>query len=714
MHTGNYFDIYQPKEDAQVFCYRSGLAVYEETFVEGALAASGWNCAGYPLNVLAGYPTRIDHKLFAQPASFHLEADGQDLDFDWALENFSVTRENTHAASVLTLTSRIKPIRLKVHTLLDGTQMFTRWLEIENLSDAPINLSRLCLLGGGLEVMDRTPLTGSNDVQTFYSLGYFDRDAWGREGQFVWRELQPTATRIETRFGHDRYRHPLIFLRNNITGHLYFCQLGWSGGCRFTADYHANPETARSTLSLEAEITGYAPLLVLRPGEMWTSPQVHMGAVLGDLDTAINEMHTHIRRSVLCAPETDPTPCLIGAGMGAEHDMSAETTKAFISQFAQMGAEVFILDAGWVCPPGFPIDWQEYNGVNTHNPQRYPGGMQDLREYCHSLGLKFGLWMEIERLGSFAPILKVHPDWIIKDRYGHPTQRHMLNLTIPEAAQWAEDELSRIITEYGLDLLRVDHNPGGETPCVLQDTGSGRKECLSVRHTDAVYRIYGNLKRRFPHVIFENCASGGGRTDLGIMKHFHHTWVSDWQRAPHSLLITNGMTMALPPERVDRLFAGMNCHPFGSLDLQMRNTMLGHMTLNVIAPADAEINPEQLAFVRHSTDIYKHFIRPFLPTAKVFHHTPEADRCQKEGFLALEIAASDRCRGAAVVYALPGVKTATYRFIPRGLDMAKTYRVTLDNSGAVLTLSGYALQNAGIRIQLPAALSSELILFEAI
>jgi len=171
--------------------------------------------------------------------------------------------------------------------------------------------------------------------------------------------------------------------------------------------------------------------------------------------------------------------------------------------------------------------------------------------------------------------------------------------------------------------------------------------------------------------------------------------------------------MALPPERVDRLFAGMNCHPFGSLDLQMRNTMLGHMTLNVIAPADTQPNPEQLAFVQHSVGIYKNFIRKFLPGCKVFHHTPESDLCQKNATVAMEIAAPDGSRGAATVFALTCAKQEPIRFFPRGLDASKTYRVTLDNSGAVATVSGYALQNDGILLRIPASLSSELLLFEA-
>ena len=42
-----------------VFCYRSGLMVYEETFGAGVLSPAGWNAAGYPLNVLTNCSSRF-------------------------------------------------------------------------------------------------------------------------------------------------------------------------------------------------------------------------------------------------------------------------------------------------------------------------------------------------------------------------------------------------------------------------------------------------------------------------------------------------------------------------------------------------------------------------------------------------------------------------------------------------------------------------------
>ena len=85
------------------------------------------------------------------------------------------------------------------------------------------------------------------------------------------------------------------------------------------------------------------------------------------------------------------------------------------------------------------------------------------------------------------------------------------------------------------------------------------------RYYEALYAIYERLRARFPDVIFENCAGGGGRTDIGMVRRFSHTWVTDWQIAPRSFTITNGMTMALPPEYVDRLIGGQSGHIDGRL-----------------------------------------------------------------------------------------------------------------------------------------------------
>ena len=712
---------YQPGEEP-VFCYRSGLAVYEEKLRKGALISQGYNAAGYPLNVLTNCATRLDYRRFREPFAFNLEINGQCIDYDLRFVDFSENKSERDTHAILTLDSNIAPVRIKIHTILDGTQMFTRYYTIENLSETPLNISRMTLLGGGIEAMEMMSCTYDLDPKKYYSIGYFDNDHWGREGEFNWHDLMPETTTVDFRYLRERYRHPLIFLRNNVDGTIWFSQIAWSGGCRFSVDYKAVREnTLRSfskpALAFKAEITGHNPLLVLRPNEIFTSPEVHRGVIKGDLDMAVNEMHAHVRKSVLNLSVTDPSECLIGCGMGAEHDMSVETSKAFIDQFAEMGGEIFIIDAGWQNPPHEEMKWIAYNGRNCPDADRYPNGISEIGDYCHKKGMKFGMWIEIERLGECSDVFKDRPEWRARNVYGEVWKENIFSLDFsnPEAAEWAENELARMITEYKLDLLRIDHNADQNDYFNMRDTTqTGMKECVAVRHFQAIYKMYENLKRRFPHIIFENCAGGGGRTDFGMMKAFNHTWVSDCQSMPHSAMITNGMTMALPPERVDRLFAGMGCHAFASVDAHMRNTMLGHMSLNVIAPAATKANSIQMEFVKHSLEIYKEFIRPMLPTCKIFHHTPEVYKTVEEGYQILEIASPDGGRGAITVITLSGSNEKAIRVCPKGVDAGIRYKVTLDNEQTVFEMDGRELQMEGIVISISASMSSELVLFEAV
>ena len=210
----SYFDVYYQAGENPTFCYRSGLMVYEEQFYNGALLAGGWNTAGYPLNVLSNCPTRVDPKAFSEPFAFNLEINSQSVAYDLRFVDFTTEKTDKDLHAVLILESNLLPVRIKVHTLLDGTQMFTRWLEVENLSDDPMNISRMVLLGGGIE----SCLADEGDVP--YSIGYFERDEWGKEGQFAWKLLQPDLTVVDHCFHRDRYRHPLLFLKNEKTGEI--------------------------------------------------------------------------------------------------------------------------------------------------------------------------------------------------------------------------------------------------------------------------------------------------------------------------------------------------------------------------------------------------------------------------------------------------------------------------------------------------------------
>ncbi|MBQ7923484.1 MAG: alpha-galactosidase [Clostridia bacterium] len=709
-NSSTYVNVFTRNMPEPVYSYRSGLTVYEERFLEGMLIPGGWNASGYPLNVLSNYPTFVSRS--SDPSVFHVAIDGESVDYRLSVKDFAVIeKENGAKETVLTLTSDFKPVEIVVHTLLDGTAMFVRWLEIRNLSDKPMAVSRLSVFCGVVETVREIRQYGTHTVpEGMYELGYFENAAWGNEGDMVWKNLPYDKTSFAGRFNRHRFRHPAFFLKNKVTGMLFFGQMAYSGAYEFSFDYMANRNSSDVSMNIDMAVDGVQPLYLIDAGAVFVSPQVHIGAIFGTLDDAVNISYDHIRRSVLNMPEASGEACYVVSGMGAEHDMTVETTKRFMEQMAEVGAEVFIVDAGWYCPPGKEGEWYPCAGDWHPDPERYPNGIREIRDHAKKLGLKFGMWMEAERLGDFSESYKAHPEWSTFDMGGN-SSCGLLDFTNTEAAAWAESEIARIITENELDLFRIDYNNATVTSHFVKN--GERQEYTLLKHYEGVCAMYERLKKRFPNVLFENCAGGGGRTDLGLLRSMNHTWVSDWQKAPRSLYITMGMTLVLPPERVDRLVGGMGCHAFASLDFQMRNVMLGHITLNVFSPAAAEYNPEQLAFIRHSVDIYKNFIRTFLPDSHMYHHNESIPTAEKEGFCALELVAADKTKAAMTIFSLPGAESRCINVVPKGLDTGKTYRVTFDNTGAVTAMTGYELLTNGIRTVL-AAMTSELVLFEEV
>ncbi len=74
--------------------------------------------------------------------------------------------------------------------------------------------------------------------------------------------------------------------------------------------------------------------------------------------------------------------------------------RAEMERAAALGVELFVIDAGWYAGTGAagPFDFDAGLGGWTADPVRFPNGLAPLRDYAHSLGLRFGLWVEPERV----------------------------------------------------------------------------------------------------------------------------------------------------------------------------------------------------------------------------------------------------------------------------------------------------------------------------
>ena len=124
------------------------------------------------------------------------------------------------------------------------------------------------------------------------SIGYFIDTHWGNEGDFEWRALGCEGFKIQGRYRRDRHRHPFFVLRNHRTGEHFIGTLAWSGGYAFELDLDDGYQRGEpSRLSFRAGPDGPAPLRVIKPGETVRTAEMHLGLVIGDLDSAVQALH---------------------------------------------------------------------------------------------------------------------------------------------------------------------------------------------------------------------------------------------------------------------------------------------------------------------------------------------------------------------------------------------------------------------------------------
>lgn len=695
--------------------FSSDLTVYDEGLFNGRLVGRYWSAIG---RIRAEKDISSKEFESAQADSFHLEIGGNTVSGDWvwvsAQQQKADRPDQRHL--VVELKHKVEPITLRLHTVLDGTPILTRWMEIRNTSRRPLPLSGVAPFAGRLWLVRGQPAAAfQQKVDHPFTIGYFRHDKWGEEGDFGWQTLPRGAFDIVGRNGKSGWGNPFFIAHNEANGEYFVCALAWSGNWTMGLNRESRSgEAGDESLFFRARpYAADAVMRVIAPGEMIASPAVHLGHLTGDLDTVVQAMHEHVRRSVL-PPQPERRAQLIqdnhwGYLSGIEEETGL---KGSIDAAAAVGVELYIHDAGWYGRKRG--DWNGQVGDWQVGPW-LPNGLKPVVDYAHQRGLLFGLWMEPESAGANSEIRKEHPEWILK-RNGRPAGAgRALDLSQPEVAAWVENEMTRLIQEHHLDLFRLDSNTN-DVPEGGNRIQDGYTENTAWRYYEAFYGILGRLGKRFPNVIFENCASGGGRNDLGILRFMHTTWISDIPILPRGLKTLNGITLFLPPEISNRSYGTMwdDQRLYGDLDTQLRVTLFGHPTGLGIGPSAEELNTANARRVRHNFELYKNFVRPMLSGSRVFHHTPVLPFADFGDWCVLEYAAGDSSRAYAGIFRLSAQGAPEYRFKPRGLDLSRRYRVTLDNSGVAIERSGFDLAQQGIAVRLPGGLRSELLLFEAV
>lgn len=690
----------------------SGNLVYEEHLYKGGWRTRFWSPTGLikPDAFLVREGDELPGLDDPIAGSFGLAVDGQDLWDGWRWKSArELPCEGAgcwHA--VVELASEIRPVGVRIHTRVDGHPFLKRWLEITNEGSSPAAIGAVYPMSGYLFAGRRLKENLPAHAGSVFSLLRPVSFQWLREADFRWVDL-PDG---EYRYGGFQFGMPFAVVRNAVSGEMFLLHFAWSGRYSFEFFNDHTPERDQAWLHFRAGLAGPGPFRVLQPGETATTPAVYVGHTLDDLDGSVQALHRYLREAVL--PPLPPgrvRPVEINSWGYAEDQISEESLKATIDTGADVGAELFTVDAGWWTDAG--KGWYQ-SGGDWKTGSRLPNGLEPVFDYARSKGLLCGLWVEIERAGLESQLRKQHPDWVVKLHGSGDGRTASLDFTNPDVVKFAEETLAGLIERYKLDVFRMDWG-GALGAAGGQLQRPGYLENSYWRHYEALYAMYARLRRRFPRLMMENCAGGGGRNDLGMLENFHWAQTSDEYGSARALTIYNGFTLAFPPEYALN-FVGVATNEnyrYGDTDFRFRSKMFGHLALAGVAPNMKEFPAAYRDRLKHHVRLYKTFIRPVLPTVKMFHHTPVLPGTEPGEWAVLEHATQDGSRAYAGVFRLAGAREDDYIFRPRGVEVSKTYKLTFDNTRKSLLVSGLELQRDGLRVRIGQPFRSELLLMEA-
>lgn len=191
-----------------------------------------------------------------------------------------------------------------------------------------------------------------------------------------------------------------------------------------------------------------------------------------------------------------------------------------VDRAAELGAELFLLDDGWFGTT-YPRD-DDTQGLGDWDVDRskLPDGLQPLVDHTLQRGIRFGLWVEPEMVNARSDLYEAHPDWVVHEpgRERREERNQLaLDLCRPEVRDFAAGVIDRVLSDHpGITYLKWDANRDH-----FDDSAR------SIERSRATWDLMAEVARRHPDVELMACASGGGRSDLGTLRHFHEIWTSD-------------------------------------------------------------------------------------------------------------------------------------------------------------------------------------------
>ena len=407
---------------------------------------------------------------------------------------------------------------------------------------------------------------------------------------------------------------------------------------------------------------------VLEPGEELEAPEAVMTVTGRGLSRMSLQMHRFVKEHIVRGPWKDKArPVLLNSWEAAYFKFDESKLVKMAKAAKAVGIELFVMDDGWfgrrdsdTCSLG---DWQP-------NLKKLPGGLEGLSSKITALGLGFGLWVEPEMVNTDSDLYRAHPDWTFSipgKPHAEGRSQRLLDFANPEVTAYMTEQMRNVFSSGKISYVKWDMNR------IMSDVFSPylpaeRKEESAHRYMLGVYRMMKTLTEKFPEILFEGCASGGNRFDLGMLCYFPQIWASDNTDPLQRVRIQEGYSYGYPLSVLGaHVSSSPNHQTLRQTSLETRFAVaafgvLGYeLNLADLGRADTEK-------IRKQIELYKQW-REVLQKGDFY-------RGRIGNLHEWTCVSPDKKRAVSMIFQEQAATNHAYeQFMPRGLDNKKTYKV---------------------------------------
>ena len=485
------------------------------------------------------------------------------------------------------------------YTVFENLDVITRSVRIKNTSDGVIRLTKAmsgCLDIGNEEGYELITLHGS----------------WGRERCIERRKVARGRQGVSVERGTSSHQeNPFMALvspgTNQNMGEVFAMNLIYSGNHVEVCEL-----TNGNLIRMVSGINPYKFSWKLEKDDEFVTPElvmVHSDAGLGKMTRTFHDLYRkHLLRGKY---RNIKRPILINNWEGTYFDFDTDKLLAIARDAAKVGIEMLVVDDGWF---GNRFDDNRALGDWFVNEDKVKGGLKYLVDEVNKLGMKFGLWFEPEMVCPDSDLYRAHPDWAFQIPGRTPAlsrNQMVLDITRKEVRDYIVDSMSKVLSSANVEYIKWDMNRA------LSDVASlglpaDRQGEIYHRYVLGVYELQDRITTAFPYILLENCSSGGGRYDAGMLYYGPQIWTSDNADAIDRLTIQEGTALVYPLSTMGAHVTDCPNHSVGRTTpfetrgiIALAGTFGYELDVTRISEAERNMIPEQTAMYHKYNDLVR-------------------------------------------------------------------------------------------------------------